>query len=222
VFIGHHAIGFASKRLAPRASLGVLMAAPLLLDLLWPIFLLVGIEHVRIESANPPFLRLDLYDYPWSHSLLMSVVWSALFGGLYWLVTDYTRGAAVIALGVFSHWVFDFIVHRPDLPLYPGGPKVGLGLWNSTVGTVAVEVALFTIGLGVYLRTTRARDRIGVIALWAFIVLLLLFYFSSLFGPPPPNWKALAWGANVTWLLLLLAHWFDRHRRAQDTAKNVA
>jgi hypothetical protein len=219
VFIGHHAVGFAAKRLAPLASLGVLMAAPLLLDLLWPIFLLTGIEHVRIEPASPPFLRLDLYDYPWSHSLLMSVVWSALFGGGYWLVTAYARGAAVIALGVFSHWVFDFIAHRPDLPLYPGGPKVGLSLWNSTVGTVAVEAALFAIGLGVYLRTTRARDRIGVIALWAFVVLLLLFYFSSLFAPPPPNWKALAWGGNASWLLLLLAYWFDRHRRAEDGTK---
>ncbi len=79
MFIGHHAVGFASKRFAPRTSLGLLMAAPLLLDLLWPIFLLLGIEHVRVEPANPPFLRLDLYDYPWSHSLLMSVVWSVLF-----------------------------------------------------------------------------------------------------------------------------------------------
>jgi len=219
VFIGHHAVGFAAKRLAPRASLGLLIAAPLLLDLLWPIFLLLGIEHVRTEPANPPFLRFDLYDYPWSHSLLMSLVWSVLFGAGYWLVTAYARGAVVIALGVFSHWVLDFITHRPDLPLYPGGPKVGLGLWNSTVGTIAVELALFAFGLAVYLRSTRARDRIGVIALWAYVVLLLLFYSSSLLAPPPPSWRAIAWGANVSWLLLLWAYWFDRHRRAVEVAK---
>src|SRR5262249_56665529 len=115
----------ASKRFAPRTSLGMLMAAPLLLDLLWPIFLMLGIEHARIEPDNPPFLRIDLYDYPWSHSLLMTVVWSVLFGGGYWLATKYSPRGIVIGLRVINHWGPDLKVHRPDLPLYTGVPNVG-------------------------------------------------------------------------------------------------
>ena len=218
MFIGHHAVGFASKRFAPRTSLGLLMAAPLLLDLLWPIFLLLGIEHARIESDNPPFLRIDLYDYPWSHSLLMTVVCSVLFGGGYWLATRYKPGGIVIGLGVLSHWVLDFIVHRPDLPLYPGGPKVGLGLWSSTGGTIAIESTLFLAGLSIYVNATRARDRIGSIAFWTFVALILFFYVSSIVGPPPPDWKAVAWVGTASWLLILWAHWFDRHRGPRRVA----
>jgi hypothetical protein len=173
---------------------------------------LLGLEHVRIDPSNSPFLRLDLYDYPWSHSLLMSLVWSVLFGGGYALVTRYPRGGLVIGAGVFSHWIFDFVVHRPDLPLYPGGPKVGLGLWNSTAGTIVVESVLFIIGLGLYLNTTESRDRIGTIAFWAFVVFILAAYFSSIAGPPPPDWRALAWLGLSSWLVPLWAHWFDRHR----------
>jgi hypothetical protein len=98
------------------------------------------------------------------------------------------------------------------MPLYPGGPKVGLGIWYSTEGTIAIEAILFIIGLGIYLRTTRARDRIGTIAFWAFVVLLLLLYASSVVGPAPPDWKTLAWAANASWLFVLWAGWFDAHR----------
>ncbi len=217
MFIGHQAVGFASKRFAPRTSLALLMAAPVLLDLLWPIFLLLDIEHVRIEPANRPFLRLDLYDYPWSHSLLMSVVWSVLFGGGYWLVTRYARGGIVIAIGVFSHWILDFVTHEPDMPLYPGGPKVGLGLWSSTAGTIVVEAVLFAIGLGIYLKTTQPRDRIGAIGLWAYVALFLFAYVSSIIGPPPPNWRAIAWIGTTSWLFLLWLLWFDRHRSVRTS-----
>src|SRR5215471_8140605 len=175
----------------------MLMAAPLLLDLLWPIFLLLGIEHARIEPDNPPFLRIDLYDYPWSHSLLMTVVWSVLFGGGYWLATKYRPGGIVIGLGVL---------------------KVGLGLWSSTRGTIAMESALFLAGLGIYVNATRARDRTGIIAFWTFVALILFFYVSSIFGPPPPDWKAVAWVGTASWLLILWVHWFDRHRGPRRVA----
>jgi hypothetical protein len=146
MFIGHWAVGLASKRVAPRASLGVLMAAPNLLDLLWPIFLLLGSEQVRIDPGNTPFTPLDFVSYPISHSLLTACGWGALFGLVYWAVTRSDRGAVVIGLSVVSHWVLDYVTHRPDLPLWPGGPRVGLGLWNSVPATVAVEVAMYAGG----------------------------------------------------------------------------
>jgi len=87
---------------------------------------------------------------------------------------------------VVSHWVLDFITHRPDLPLTPtGSTRVGLGLWNSIPATLAVEATIFAIGLALYLRATRARRRAGTIGLWSLVAFLLLIYAASTFGPPP-------------------------------------
>src|SRR5678815_5609052 len=123
------------------------MAAPLFADLLWPIFLVAGIESVRIEPGPNPFLTLDLHDFPWSHSLVTSLAWSAILASAFWAATRYGRGAVVIAIGVFSHFVMDFVTHRPDLPLYPGSPtSVGLGLWYAPTATMAIESALFVAG----------------------------------------------------------------------------
>jgi hypothetical protein len=214
MFIGHDACSFAAKRVVPRVSLGLLIAAPNLLDLLWPIFLLLGIEHVRTQHGPTPFLNLDFYDYPWSHSLAMAIVWGVVFAIGYRLFTRDSRGAVVAGLLVVSHWVLDFVTHVPDLPLWPGGPKYGLGLWNHTAATVIIESLLFIGGLAIYLRTTRARDRIGSIALWSFVVFLAVIYVASLFGPPPPNDRIVAWSALFLWLLPLWGAWIDRHREA--------
>jgi membrane-bound metal-dependent hydrolase YbcI (DUF457 family) len=215
VFIGHNAVGFASKGAAPRTSLGWLMAAPMFLDLLWPIFLILGIEHVRIAPGDTKFTPLDFYDYPWSHSLLMAIIWSVLFALAYFMRTRYAAGAVVLGFGVVSHWVCDFIVHRPDLPLYPGGPKVGLGLWNRPRTAVLLEVALFVVGVAIYVRTTRARDRAGVIGLWSFIVVLLAIYAAASQGTPPPNLATLIGMALAGFLIPPWVAWIDRHREAR-------
>jgi membrane-bound metal-dependent hydrolase YbcI (DUF457 family) len=218
MFIGHFAVGLAAKRAAPRASLGALMAAPILLDLLWPIFLLLGWERVRIQPGVTAFNDLALEHYPWSHSLLMSVVWAAAFAGVYWLRTGYRAGALAIAAGVVSHWVLDWITHRPDLPLYPGSsPLYGLGLWNAPAATIAVESLMFGGAVWLYARTTRSLDLVGRFAFWAFVGLLALGYaVDALSTAPSPPPRALAWGALTGWLLPILAWWFDRHRQAVD------
>lgn len=216
MFIGHDAVGFASKRLAPRTSLGWLIAAPLLLDLLWPIFLLLGIEHVKIRRGVMRMSPLDFTDYPWSHSLLMSIVWGLVFGGGYFIVTRYLRGAMVLFAGVVSHWVFDWLVHRPDLPLYPGGPKVGLGMWNAPFAEIPIEAALFAIGILIYRDATHPRDRIGSVAMWAFVIFLGAVFIGSAAGTPPPNVRVLAYSALALWILPFWAAWFDRHRIAEE------
>jgi hypothetical protein len=216
VFLGHFAVGFASKRAAPRASLGVLVAAPLFLDLLWPIFLVAGVESVRIEPGNTAVTPLDLHDYPWSHSLATSLAWSAVFAVGFWAATRYGRGAVVLAAAVFSHFVLDFVTHRPDLPLYPGSPiSVGLGLWNSRPATLAVEFALFVVGVAIYTRTTRAINRRGAFALWLLVGFLLLFYAASFFGPPPPSVEVIKYGGLTGWLFVPWAWWIDRNRVAR-------
>ncbi|MEA2568728.1 MAG: hypothetical protein QOI24_729 [Acidobacteriota bacterium] len=216
MFIGHNAVGFASKRAAPRVSLGLLMAAPMLLDLIWPILLLGGVEHMRIDAGNTRFTPLDFYDYPWSHSLLMACVWGLLFGGAYFVRTRDRRAGFILFLGVVSHWLFDFFTHRPDLPLWPGGPKVGLGLWNFPAATIVVESLLFIGGVALYVRATRPRDRVGSLGLAAFVLFLVLIYIGNIVGPPPPNVAAVAWLALSAWLLPLWAWWFDAHREARD------
>jgi membrane-bound metal-dependent hydrolase YbcI (DUF457 family) len=218
MFIGHFAVGLASKPVAPRASLGVLMAAPNLLDLLWPIFLLLGWEQVRIDPGNTAFTPLDFVSYPISHSLLTACGWGALFALLYWARTRYTRGAVVIGLSVVSHWVLDFVTHRPDMPLYPGGPKFGLGLWNSVPATVCIEVGMYVVGAWLYLSSTRARDRTGSYALWVFLAFGLLAYIGNILGPPPPNTRAIACVTLTLWLVPVWAWWIDRHREVKPAA----
>jgi FtsH-binding integral membrane protein len=214
MFIGHYALGLAAKRVAPRTSLGTLFVAPQLADLLWPVFLLTGWERVTPNQNPNPFLNFTFDAYPISHSLLTLVLWGALFGALYRWRTSYARGALIVALLVMSHWVLDWVTHLPDMPLYPGGPMVGLGLWNSVPGTLIVEAIMFVAGLAVYLRTTRARDRVGRYGFWALIVLLVLSYVGALFSPPPVM-PALAIGGIVFgWLFVVWAGWADKHREA--------
>jgi len=219
MFIGHFAVGLASKKLAPRASLGVLIAAVLFLDLLWPIFLLTGLETVRIDPGNTVVTPLDLHDYPWSHSLAMSVAWSVLCAALFWAGTHYGRGALVVALGVFSHWVLDYITHRPDMPLYPGSTRsVGLGLWYSLPATLAVEVTLFVAGVAIYARATRAMRARGIVAFWLFIVVVSIAYVGAIFGPPPPSVEMIKYGGLTSWLFVVWAWWIDRNRVMRTSA----
>jgi len=213
MFLGHFAVGFASKRLAPRTSLGSLLAAACFPDLLWPVLLLAGVEKVRIDPGNTAFTPLDFVAYPISHSLLMVGVWALLVGAAYRAVTGYGRGAALLALGVVSHWVLDAVSHRPDMPWLPwGGGRVGLGLWNSIPATLVVEASMFLVALALYQRGTRARDAIGKWGYVSFVALLVAIYVANLVGPPPPSVTALAWVALGLGLFLLWAAWFDRHR----------
>ena len=216
MFIGHYAVGLASKKAAPHASLGVLIAAPILLDLLWPIFLLIGAEHVVIQPNSNPFLRLEFISYPLSHGLVAVVGWATLFAALYFGIARYVWGAIVILIGVISHWLLDYVVHRPDLPLYAGSRLLGLGLWNHRWLTMAIEVSMFFIAIWTYQRETRARNKIGQYAFWAFILFLLILYGLAAFGPPPPSVKAIAVGTLFSWLFVPWAWWFDRHREARS------
>src|SRR5260370_22682247 len=197
MFIGHYALALGANRVAPRTSLGTLFLAVQLADMLWPIFLLLGWEHAHFVTGPNPFLVLWLDSIPISHSLLTLIAWGALFAGLYHWRTGYARGALVVALAVVSHWVLDFTTHRPDMPLYPGGPKLGLGLWDSVAGTIVVEATMFVVGVWMYLRATRAPDAVGRYGLPALLAVLVLSYIGSLVGGTPPSMRAVAIGGGV-------------------------
>jgi hypothetical protein len=213
MFLGHYAVALASKRAAPAVNLGVLILAAQFLDLIWPLFVLAGIEHLRIAPGNTAFTPLDFSYYPWTHSALTAAVWSLGFALVYAAFRREARGAIVVAVAVFSHWVLDFITHRPDLPLAPGSDiKVGLGLWNSVGVSIALELLLWSAGVALYISVTRRRNRRGSIAFWSLVGLLTLIFFANVFGPPPPNVAAVAWSAMLLWLLPLWGWWIDRNR----------
>ena len=214
MFLGHFALGFAGKRIAPRASLGLLFLSVQLADVLWPVFLLMDLEHVRIDPGNTPVTPLDFYDYPLTHSLAADLGWAALFTGIYWWFMRDRRSASILGAGVLTHWLLDALSHRPDMPVLPHGPYVGMGLWYSKTATICVELAMFVVGLAIYLRSTRAVDRTGKWATHSLVAFLLIAYFANMFGSPPPSINALAIVANVGSVTTLAwSVWADRHRR---------
>jgi len=216
MFIGHAAVALAARPLLPRVNLAWPLAAVFWVDMVWPLFLLAGIESVRIDPGNTAFTPLDFIHYPWTHSLLASVVWSFLFGILF--IRSGKREALILGLLVFSHWMLDALSHRPDLPLWPGsGTMVGLGLWNSVPATLAVELTMFAIGVAIYVRAAPARDRTGFFAFWGLIAFLLAAYAGNVLGPPPPNVTAIAVAGIAGGVLFTAwAWWADRHRGATE------
>ncbi len=219
MFIGHFAVGLAAKRAAPRAGLPVLLAAPQVLDILWPIFVASGLERVRIEKGAMAASPLVLEYMPYSHSLAAATLWSVAFGAGYFLVTRDRRSAGVLALCVLSHWVLDWIAHAPDMPLWSGvGPRYGIGLWTSIPATLLVEGGMFAIGAWLYATSTRARDRFGAVAYWALIGVLVTSYVGAIFGPPPPSVPALLAVAFGTLVVVLpWAWWIERHRATRPS-----
>ena len=219
VFVGHFGLAFGAKRLAPQASLGALFAAAQLADLVWPVLVLAGVERVEIRPGVTLVTPLDFVSYPYSHSLTGLALWAALFSFAYWLVARRRPGAAaaavVASLLVVSHWLLDWLTHRPDLPLtFTGADRHGLGLWNSLPATLAAELGLYAAGVALYLRSTRARDRVGSLGLGALVVFLAAVWLASVFGPPPPSPAAVAGTALSMWLLVAWGAWIDRHREA--------
>jgi len=212
MFIGHFAVGFAAKQVAPRASLGTLFLAAQFIDLLWPTLLLLGVERVSIAPGITAFTPLDFEHYPWSHSLLAVLNWGLLLGVTYFLIRRDRRTSLVLGLLVVSHWLLDFLTHRPDLLLWPGSPRVGMGLWDSVAGSLAIELILFVFGILVYMRATTARDALGRWLLWGLVVFLLAIYIADRFSPPPPDVMAIAWVGHAQWLLVAWGYWIDRHR----------
>lgn len=213
MFVGHFAVALAAKKATPRLSLPLLFAAVSFLDILWPLFIVLGVEHARITPGFTAASPLDLYDFPLSHSLVTSLGWSLLFGAPFWLRRRVREGL-VVAGCVFSHYVLDFVTHKPDLPLVPGGQvRLGLGLWDHLVPAIAIEGGLFLAGIFIYLRATRATGRAGTIGFALFMLVLGASWLSGVFGPPPPDIMVVGVSALIAIPLILLWAWFVDRRR---------
>jgi hypothetical protein len=214
VFVGHFAAALAGKSIAPKVSLGTLILAAAFSDVLWIAFFVLGIEQVVIQPGIMVANSLNLVYIPFSHSLLMDVVWGALFAAVYYLLRHDLRGAWVLFFAVLSHWVLDVVTHRPDMPLAPGLElRFGLGLWNSRLATFIVEGALWFGAILLYVRATKPVKRSGVYAFWTMIMLLTALWVTSLGGDPPPSLRFLAIVNTIFFAVVeTWAVWMNRSR----------
>lgn len=201
MFVGHYAVSFAAKRAEASVPLWILFLAVQLLDVAWAPLVLLGVEKVHITpgiTASNPF---DLYYMPFTHSLVAAVVWSAGAFAIYRLVKRSSMASGLVVAGaVFSHWVLDFVVHRPDLPLYDNAAKVGLGLWNFPAFAFSLEGILLFAGMWLYF-SAGARRRAATVV-FGFVMLAIQAYVF--FGPPPASDKAAASTAIVAYGIFTL------------------
>ena len=221
MFAGHYGVSFLVKSAEPKLPLWLLFLAVQFFDVLWVPFVLMGIEHYRIVPSMTASLPLDLYYMPYTHSLVAAVIWSAVvFAGCRCLAPSAmlrrSRLAFFLALAVLSHWVLDFVVHRPDLPLYDNTRKVGLGLWNYPLTALALEAALLLGGILLYLRSTTAKtfkEKYGVLL---FGLAILAVHCLVLWGPPPPSLAAGAVRLGALYLILpAVMYWLEeKHSRS--------
>lgn len=214
MFVGHLAVAIAAKKVDRSTSLVWYLAAANLVDLLWPILLMAGVERVRIDPGNTAFSPLNFEWYPWTHSLFMAGVLGCLFGIVARHFGVSKRGSVAVAALVPSHWVLDFLTHRPDLPLQPwGGGVYGLGLWNSIAGTFLVEGALWVLSVGLFLSVMRLQGWKGHLALWSFVLVSTFMWATGPFSPPPPDASSLAYFALIGWIILPWGWWIERGTR---------
>ena len=203
MFIGHYALAFGAKKINKLPSLALMFIAVQLLDHLWPIFVLLGIESFTIEAGYTELTPL------YSHSLLAAIFWAVIFGGIYFLIKKNKNNALLLGALVISHWVLDLLTHAPDLPLSPfGDTKLGLGLWNYPVVEVIIEFGLFIVGVFYYKKVMQPKRKF---AFWSLVVFLMIVYFMNVLGPPPPSIEAVAWSANAMWLMVLWAWWIEKN-----------
>lgn len=214
MFLGHYGIALGAKRLSPSTSLGTFVLAAQLIDLIWPLMLLFGLEEVRIVPGITLVTPLDFTHYPYTHSLLAVCIWATAFGLLYYFWRRSLKASSILAVLVLSHWMLDLLVHRPDLQLLPDASnRYGLGLWNSLPATMALEFGIFLFGIYLYVVGSRSRDSFGRYLLPGMVIVLMGVYLASVFAPPPPDSRSIAIAGLGQWLFVAMFYWIDRHRR---------
>lgn len=215
MFTGHYGPGLAIRAARPAIPLWLLFIAVQLVDIAWAVLVLAGIEKVRIVPGITVANPLDLYYMPYTHSLVAALLWSVIAGVACKVAFRWPTWtlAAWVGAAVFSHWLLDLPVHRPDLPVYDDSMKLGLGLWNFPVIAIGLEAAVLFGGLWLYLRRTVARNAVGRYGPVVFVVSMLAIQVVTSAGPPPPSVNAMAMSALGAYLVFaLVAGWIDRQR----------
>lgn len=222
MFVGHYGVSFAAKAAKNAIPLWILFLAVQFLDVFWSLFVLLGIEKVRIVPGITATNPLDLYYMPYTHGLVAAALWSvaAALGYKIFRKVDGWSAAGLVGAAVFSHWLLDWLVHRPDLPLYDNSFKVGLGLWNYPALAFALEIAFLFGGMYFYMKATRATAQVGRFGMVIFGLVMLAVQALVFFGPPPTSDQSAAVTALVVYFAFAaIACWLERKRvpRASDS-----
>jgi hypothetical protein len=211
MFVGHYGVSFMAKRAAVSIPLWMLFLAVQLLDVLWAPLVLLGVEKVRIVPGFTATNPLDLYYMPYTHSLVAASVWSIAAAFAYRRIArsaDF-RAGMMVGLAVFSHWLLDLLVHKPDLPLYDNALKVGLGLWDRPALALGLEAILLFGGMWLLL----ARRPMQVLPLLVLGLVMLAVQVYVFFGPPPPSPAAAAGTALIGYAAFAVLIWWVVDRR---------
>jgi hypothetical protein len=196
MFAGHIGAALMIGRAERAVNVGVFIAAALLLDLLLWLFVLIGWEAVAIPPDFASRHQVE-FVFPYSHGLAASIFWAVLAAAVgvacYSRLQSKWRIAALLAVAVFSHWVLDAVVHRPELPLAGAASRaVGFGLWNNMPVALVLEAAIAGVGLYLFLSGTRI-GRPRSIALVVLTVLAVAFTALGMtIAPAPPSAAAMA------------------------------
>jgi membrane-bound metal-dependent hydrolase YbcI (DUF457 family) len=220
MFIGHFGFGFGAKKLSAEISLGTSFLAAQFIDLLWPFFLMAGLEKVEIDPGNTELTPLNFVSYPFTHSLTGTLIWAMLFALVYYLWKKQGKISIIYALLVLSHWLLDFITHRPDLPItFSESTKVGLGLWNHATVAMVIESAIFIAGVYLYATSTKPLNKTGFYSLAGLIVFFVVVFFMNAKGDPPPNAEVIPYVGLAQWLFVFWGYWIDRNRIANEDVR---
>lgn len=216
MFVGHYSASFVAKRADRSIPLWTLFIAVQFIDVLWSLFVFLGIEKVRIVPGFTRASPLDLYYMPYTHSLVGAIVWSLLFAGTYRVLarSASARSTLIVGLAVFSHWVLDLLVHVHDLPLWDNTAKVGFGLWNAPAIELPLE-GLLLLGAILWCYRDHLSRAIGTFVFGVIMVALQIYFF---FAPPPPSDKAIAVTAFGSYIVLALVIWWLQDRKASAPA----
>lgn len=186
---GHFGLAAGVKKFAPRLPLWSLLLASFWLDIIFLILSMFGLEsYTAMDPVNPAYGDV-IINAPYTHSLIGAILISFLTGWLANLRWG-KKGGIVIGLVVFSHWILDLLVHRPDLPIVPGNlgnlPLLGFGLWQYPRLSGALELVLAIGGTVLYwvgaAKLKRGQRRRAVVASVVTGALLFLLFLLNIFG----------------------------------------
>lgn len=219
MLLGHIGVGLAGKKFAPGVSLGTLILAAEFADLVWIVLSLAGIEHFRIVANYTLMSWYDMYDTPFSHGLAANFVLAIVFGATHFLFKKDLRSSLILAGVVLSHWVLDFITHRPDMVLINRSwPLVGLGLWWSFLGTILVETGLYVVGLLLYVSVLRKRSRRQWGRIIPFVLFCAFLMACSLVLKPMQDPLVEIEGCGIMLVLLVvIAYWSEARKQTRPS-----
>jgi hypothetical protein len=159
---GHFGFAAAVKSRETATPLWALMLATVWLDVVFVPLFLAHIETITPVSGSPGAYGGGVIFADYTHSLVGAAALSILLG-LGAAVLWGRRSGLVIGAVSFSHWLWDLVVHRADMPLLPGNlgnfSRLGFGLWRWPAASAALELLLVLVGAALYWRAARQAAR---------------------------------------------------------------